>query len=189
VCLSRVGYVWGVKSVWASIVGSSEFRVIRIFWAWKKRPRGWVLVAHATSYSGNPSYSESRDQEDCSSKPTLANSSRDPILKIPITKNGWQSGSRWRSWVQAPVPQKKKKKRTKGNEAKGKHLASHCRGWALIALGLADIFSLRGQLITEIFWSKNCDLLSVSAQDLVDHIRNIKGETWNILSSFSSGKC
>jgi hypothetical protein len=39
-------------------------------------------VAHAS----NPSYSGGRDQEDCGSKPVRANSSRDPILKIPITK-------------------------------------------------------------------------------------------------------
>jgi hypothetical protein len=30
----------------------------------------------------NPSYSGGRDQEDCSSRPTQANSSRDPISKI-----------------------------------------------------------------------------------------------------------
>jgi hypothetical protein len=41
-----------------------------------------VLVAHAS----NPSYSGERDQEDCSLKPAWANSSGDPILKIPITK-------------------------------------------------------------------------------------------------------
>jgi hypothetical protein len=34
-------------------------------------------VAHAC----NPSYSEGRDQEDCSSKPAQANRSRDPISK------------------------------------------------------------------------------------------------------------
>jgi hypothetical protein len=39
-------------------------------------------VAHAC----NPSYSGGRDQEDCGSKPAHAHSSRDPILKIPITK-------------------------------------------------------------------------------------------------------
>jgi hypothetical protein len=39
-------------------------------------------VAHAY----NPSYSGGRDQEDCGSKPAQANSSRDPILKIPIIK-------------------------------------------------------------------------------------------------------
>jgi hypothetical protein len=39
-----------------------------------------VLVAHAC----NPSYSGGRDQEDL--KPVWANSSQDPISKIPITK-------------------------------------------------------------------------------------------------------
>jgi hypothetical protein len=41
-----------------------------------------VLVAHTC----NPRYSGGRDQEDCSSKPTQANSSRDPILKKANTK-------------------------------------------------------------------------------------------------------
>jgi hypothetical protein len=40
----------------------------------------------------NPSYSGSRDQEDHSSKPAQANSSKDPISKIPNTKKGWWSG-------------------------------------------------------------------------------------------------
>jgi hypothetical protein len=44
--------------------------------------RGWTLVAHAC----NPSYSEERDQEDCVSKPTRANSSQDLMSKIPNTK-------------------------------------------------------------------------------------------------------
>jgi hypothetical protein len=39
-------------------------------------------VAHAC----NPSYSGCRDQEDHGSKPAQANSLRNPILKIPITK-------------------------------------------------------------------------------------------------------
>jgi hypothetical protein len=39
-------------------------------------------VAHTC----NPSYSGGRDQEDYSSKPAWANSLRDPISKIPITK-------------------------------------------------------------------------------------------------------
>jgi hypothetical protein len=43
-----------------------------------------VPVAHAY----NPSYSRDRDQEDCGSKPAWANSSRDPVLKKPITKKG-----------------------------------------------------------------------------------------------------
>jgi hypothetical protein len=41
-------------------------------------------VAH-TYY---PSYSGDRDQENRGSKPAQANSLRDPILKIPITKKG-----------------------------------------------------------------------------------------------------
>jgi hypothetical protein len=36
--------------------------------------------------SCNPSNSGGRNQEDCSSKPAQANSSRDPILKKTITK-------------------------------------------------------------------------------------------------------
>jgi hypothetical protein len=61
-------------------------------------------VAHAY----NPSYSGGRDQKDFVLKPALANSIWDPISKIPNTKNGWQSGSRCRPWIQAPVPPKKK---------------------------------------------------------------------------------
>jgi hypothetical protein len=66
-------------------------------------------VAHAC----NPSYSGDRDQEDCSLKLAWANSLRDPRLKKPITKKGWQSGSRCRPWVQTPVPKKKKKEKQK----------------------------------------------------------------------------
>jgi hypothetical protein len=40
----------------------------------------------------SPTYSGNRDQEDGNSKPAWANSSRTPILKIPNTKKGWQSG-------------------------------------------------------------------------------------------------
>jgi hypothetical protein len=50
----------------------------------------WALVAH----SCNPSYSGGRDQEDHSSKPALENSLQSPILKKPIIKKGWWSGSR-----------------------------------------------------------------------------------------------
>jgi hypothetical protein len=51
----------------------------------KEEEHSWVLVAHFC----NPSYSEGRDQEDYSSKPTQANSSRDHILKKKtITKKG-----------------------------------------------------------------------------------------------------
>jgi hypothetical protein len=50
-----------------------------------------VLVAHTC----NLSYPGSRDQEDGGSKPTWANSSRDPISKRqPHHKKGWWSGSR-----------------------------------------------------------------------------------------------
>jgi hypothetical protein len=48
-----------------------------------------VPVAHAC----NPSYSGGRDQETHSSRQTLANSSPDPISKIPKTKKGWWCGS------------------------------------------------------------------------------------------------
>jgi hypothetical protein len=47
-----------------------------------------ALVTHAC----NPSYSGGRDQEHHSSKPAWANSSLDPVLKIPNTKypkKGW----------------------------------------------------------------------------------------------------
>jgi hypothetical protein len=50
-----------------------------------------VLVAHTC----NPSYSGGRDQEDRSSKPAQANSSRDPILKIPNTQKGGRGGTEW----------------------------------------------------------------------------------------------
>jgi hypothetical protein len=63
-------------------------------------------VAHAC----NPHYSEGRNQEDHGSRPAQANSLQDPISKIPNTKMGWWSGSMCRPCVQAPVPQKKRKK-------------------------------------------------------------------------------
>jgi hypothetical protein len=50
-----------------------------------KQVKGWVLVAHTCNFS----YAEGRDQEDHGSKPTQANSSRDPISKKPFTKKGW----------------------------------------------------------------------------------------------------
>jgi hypothetical protein len=40
----------------------------------------------AGGHACNPSYSGGRDQEDCSSKPALTNSSKDPISKNPFTK-------------------------------------------------------------------------------------------------------
>jgi hypothetical protein len=48
----------------------------------KKIEINQVLVAHAC----NSSYSGGKDQEDCSSKPSQANSSQDPISKILNTK-------------------------------------------------------------------------------------------------------
>jgi hypothetical protein len=46
----------------------------------------WVLVGHTY----NPKYSGDRDQEDCGPRLTQANSSSDPVSKIPNTqKNGW----------------------------------------------------------------------------------------------------
>jgi hypothetical protein len=63
-----------------------------------------VLVAHAC----NPSYSRGRDQEDGGSKPTWANSLRDPILKIYFTKKGCGVAQ-----GAGPVLQKKKKKELK----------------------------------------------------------------------------
>jgi hypothetical protein len=42
----------------------------------------WVPVAHTC----NPSYSGSRDQEDCGSKPVQAKSSQDHISKNPSQK-------------------------------------------------------------------------------------------------------
>jgi hypothetical protein len=78
----------------------------------KKERKVWVLVAH----SCGASYSGGRDQDDCSSKPARANSSRDPILKNPITKN-WTSGV-----AQSEGPEYKtqyhKKKKKKGREWK-----------------------------------------------------------------------
>jgi hypothetical protein len=58
----------------------------------KKKTKRQVPVAHAC----NSSYSRGKDQEDQVSKPAWANSSRDPIWKIPVTKKGWWSGSRYR---------------------------------------------------------------------------------------------
>jgi hypothetical protein len=48
----------------------------------KKKKKSWALVSLAC----NPSYSRGRDQEDSSSKPTQANSSREPISKNPSQK-------------------------------------------------------------------------------------------------------
>jgi hypothetical protein len=63
-------------------------------------------VAHTC----NPSYSVSRDQEDCGSKPAQANSLQDPTSKIPNTKKGLgvaQVVEHLRSKCEAPVSPKK----------------------------------------------------------------------------------
>jgi hypothetical protein len=51
----------------------------------------------AVAHVYNPSYSRGRDQEDADLRPAWANSSRDPIFKIPITKKGWWGGSSGRA--------------------------------------------------------------------------------------------
>jgi hypothetical protein len=56
------------------------------------------------AYACNPSDSGGKDQEDQSLKPAQENSLQDLILKKPITKKGWWSGSRCRPLVQALVP-------------------------------------------------------------------------------------
>jgi hypothetical protein len=65
----------------------------------------WAPLSHAY----NPSYSGGRAQEDLGSKSTLANSLRDPIWKIPNTKNraGGMAQAVVRPYVQNPVPPKK----------------------------------------------------------------------------------
>jgi hypothetical protein len=63
-----------------------------------------VLVAHAC----NPSCSEGRNQEDQSSEPAQANSSRDPISKIPNTKKA--GGVAQGVGPASPGTRKKKKK-------------------------------------------------------------------------------
>jgi hypothetical protein len=65
----------------------------------------WTPVAHAC----NPNYSGAISQEDCGSKPALANSLQDPVLKYLTQKKGWWSDSRYRPQIQAPVPQNKEK--------------------------------------------------------------------------------
>jgi hypothetical protein len=71
---------------WYPLLGLAKTLTHRIF---KNRKPSQVLVTHAY----NPSYSGGRDQEDHSSRLAQANSSLFPILKIPITKQGWWNGS------------------------------------------------------------------------------------------------
>jgi hypothetical protein len=51
--------------------------------------KSWVVVVHTC----NARYLGGRDQKNCGLKPAQANSSWDPILKIPNTKQDWWSGS------------------------------------------------------------------------------------------------
>jgi hypothetical protein len=46
-------------------------------------------MPRGVTHTCNPIYSGGRDQEDRGSKPTQANSSRDPISKISKTEKGW----------------------------------------------------------------------------------------------------
>jgi hypothetical protein len=62
------------------------------------------------AHTYNPSNSGGRDQEDRRSKPALANSSRDTISKIPITKRAGE----WlkvKALSSSPSTAKKKKKK------------------------------------------------------------------------------
>jgi hypothetical protein len=72
-------------------------------------------MAHAC----NPSYSRGRDQEDCGSKPSWANSSQDPISKNHITKNWlveWLKVKVLSSSLSTAKKKKKKKKGGRGDE-------------------------------------------------------------------------
>jgi hypothetical protein len=67
----------------------------------------WVLVA----YTCNPSYSGGREQEDGDLKPSWANSSRDPISKMPITKKKKGAGGVAQGEGPEFKPQYQKKKK------------------------------------------------------------------------------
>jgi hypothetical protein len=71
-----------------------------------------------------PSNSGDKDQENHSSKPVQANSSREPILgkKKKITEKGWWSGSRCRPRVQTQYRKKKKKKKKNNYLLSNSHL-------------------------------------------------------------------
>jgi hypothetical protein len=78
------------------------------------------------THTCNPSYSGGRDQEDHSSKPTWANSSRDPISKKPNTKK------RAGGVAEGVGPEfctlstgKKKKKKTSNQKKKFQREATH----------------------------------------------------------------
>jgi hypothetical protein len=62
------------------------------------------------AHTSNPNYLGSRDQEDCSSKPARANSSRDPISKKKkITKKGMVAWLKVKALSSNPSTKKKTK--------------------------------------------------------------------------------
>jgi hypothetical protein len=101
-----------------------------------------VLVAHAC----NPSYSGSRDQEDCSSKPAQENSSQDPILKNNraggMTQVVEHCLASLRPWVQTPVspsPRKKDRKQISSLQIESKLRSVWLQSWAFNLYG-TDVF-------------------------------------------------
>jgi hypothetical protein len=83
VCSANYSGCWGRR-----ITGAQEFQASL---ATQQNPTSyWVLMVHTCS----PSYSE--DQEDRGSKTALANSLRDPILKILNTKKGLAEWLKWK---------------------------------------------------------------------------------------------
>jgi hypothetical protein len=81
----RLGYyvngnsrAWSVTQV--GLLGPGNEKMWDLAWRWWLTP---VIL----------SYSRGRNQEDHCLKPAWADSSQDPILKIPNTKQDWQSGS------------------------------------------------------------------------------------------------
>jgi hypothetical protein len=86
-CLFHLLYIQFLQNNWGTVICTGkeitvvlEFDYLTIL---RNQIYCWAQMAHAC----NPSYSGGRDQENCSLKPAQANSSRDPILKNPITKN------------------------------------------------------------------------------------------------------
>jgi hypothetical protein len=72
-------------------MGYEQFtKTVKVLIKIRTKILSWVLVAHAY----NPTYSGGRDQEDHGSKSARGHSLQDTILKNPITKKGWWSGSR-----------------------------------------------------------------------------------------------
>jgi hypothetical protein len=72
--------------------------------ALSKVPYSQALVAHTC----NPSYSRGRDQEDCSSKSALANSSTRPYFKKPFTETGLVEWLKVKALILSPSSMEKK---------------------------------------------------------------------------------